>query len=118
MGSDIFCTNHGVLSALFPIGFFLMITWTPGSPYFLLGGREAEPSLMKLRGKTDRQQVNEGKVAVRNVVDEYLHMGDISCTRLFTQRGNRRALILTVTLNLFSSSAVSRQLFLTKHRRY
>jgi SP family facilitated glucose transporter-like MFS transporter 8 len=50
----------GVLSAVFPVAFLGLMVFMPESPYFLLmqGRRdEAEAALMRLRGRTNRQDI-------------------------------------------------------------
>lgn len=101
MGPYVSYTTLGISSAVFPIAFLVLMVWMPESPYFLLlkgRGSDAERSLMRLRGKTDRQHLQEELTEIRKVVDESLKMGTASVRDLFKKRGNRRALILTLSL--------------------
>jgi SP family facilitated glucose transporter-like MFS transporter 8 len=103
MGPYVSYTVLGISSAVFPIAFFIFMLWMPESPYFLLlkeRDKEAERSLMRLRGKTDRQHVEEELISMRNVVNESLKVGKAPMRELFAKRGNRRALVLTLSLVL------------------
>jgi SP family facilitated glucose transporter-like MFS transporter 8 len=103
MGPYVSYRTLAISSAAFPVVFLLGMIWMPESPYFLLlKGREsdAEISLLALRGKTDRQHVQEELTVMRNVVDESLKMGTVPIRDLFMKRENRRALILIVSLVL------------------
>jgi hypothetical protein len=67
LGPYVSYTTLGVLSAVFPAIFLVLMLFMPETPYFLLmqGRRdEAEASLMRLRGQTNRQDVQ-----VRSSVD-------------------------------------------------
>lgn len=101
MGPYVSYTTLAISSAAFPFAFLLVMVWMPESPYFLLlkgRGNDAERSLMLLRGKTDRQHVQEELTAMRKIVDESLKMGTAPVRDLFTKRGNRRPLFLILSL--------------------
>ncbi|PNF13665.1 hypothetical protein B7P43_G16775 [Cryptotermes secundus] len=101
MGPYVSYTTLGISSAVFPVAFLLVMVWMPESPYFLLlkgRGSDAERSLMRLRGKTDRQHVQEELTEIRKIVDESLKMGTAPVRDLFMKRGNRRPLILILSL--------------------
>jgi SP family facilitated glucose transporter-like MFS transporter 8 len=103
MGPYVSYRTLGISSAAFPVAFLLAMVWMPESPYFLLlKGRatEAENCLMILRGKTDRQQVQEELTAMSKVIDESLKMETAPVRDLLTKRGNRRALLLILSLVL------------------
>jgi SP family facilitated glucose transporter-like MFS transporter 8 len=101
LGPYLSITTVAVSSAAFPVVFFLFMVWMPESPYFLLlkgRGTEAELSLMGLRGKTERNYVQDELTAMKKVVEESLTMGNAPFRDLFTERANRRALILILSL--------------------
>jgi SP family facilitated glucose transporter-like MFS transporter 8 len=60
VGPYVSYTTLGVLSAMFPVVFLGLMLYMPETPYFLLmhGRRdEAEVVLMRLRGRTNRQDI-------------------------------------------------------------
>jgi SP family facilitated glucose transporter-like MFS transporter 8 len=60
VGPYVSYTTLGVLSAIFPVMFLGLMIFMPETPYFLLmhGRRdEAEVVLMRLRGRTNRQDI-------------------------------------------------------------
>lgn len=60
VGPYVSYTTLGVLSAIFPVAFLGMMLFMPETPHFLLmqGRRdEAEVTLMRLRGRSNRQDI-------------------------------------------------------------
>lgn len=101
MGPYVSYNVLGITSVIFPIAFLLMMCRMPETPYFLLlKGKcaEAEKSLMKLRGKTDKFYVQEELTLVKNVVEESVHLKRAPVHDLFYKRSNRRAFILILGL--------------------
>lgn len=67
VGPNVSYTTLGVLSAIFPVLYVVLMFVMPETPYFLLmqGRRdEAETTLMRLRGQDNRQDIQ-----VRSLVD-------------------------------------------------
>ena len=67
VGPYVSYTTLGVLSAIFPVLYVVLMLVMPESPYFLLmqdRRDEAETTLMRLRGEDNRQDIQ-----VRNLVD-------------------------------------------------
>lgn len=93
----------GISSAPFPLALVLTMVWMPRSPYFLLLNgldTETERSLMRLRGKTEREHVQEELAAVKKVVQESLQARNAPIRDLFAKQANRRALVSTPSLVL------------------
>ncbi|KDR19246.1 Sugar transporter ERD6-like 6 [Zootermopsis nevadensis] len=102
LGPYVSYTTLGVLSSVFPVVFLVLMFFMPESPYFLLmqdRRDEAEIALMRLRGQTDRQHIQEELARIQNVLAE--QMKEESRPRdLIATRGTRRALVIMIGLIL------------------
>jgi hypothetical protein len=77
LGPYVSYTTLGVLSAIFPVLYVVLMLAMPETPYFLLmqGRRdEAETTLMKLRGQDNRQDI-QVRLADSGGCSEGFHLG-------------------------------------------
>jgi hypothetical protein len=79
LGPYVSYTTLGVLSAIFPVIYLVLMLFMPETPYFLLmqGRREeAEASLMRLRGETNRQNIQVRSTVDTSDTEVSLHLGN------------------------------------------
>ncbi|KAJ9586110.1 hypothetical protein L9F63_020247, partial [Diploptera punctata] len=94
-------TLVGVISIVFPIISLIILMFIPESPYFLIyTGREteAEKSLMKLRGKSKREDILEELTSIKKVAEESKNIKTAPIKDIFLIRSNRRGLIIVLVL--------------------
>lgn len=100
VGPYVSYTTYGVLSAMFPAIFLGLMLYMPETPYFFLmqdQRDEAELALMRLRGRSDRQDVQEELAGIQTALLQ--QMKDKGRPRdLIATRGTRRGLVVMIGL--------------------
>ncbi|XP_067011401.1 facilitated trehalose transporter Tret1-like [Anabrus simplex] len=103
VGPYVSTTTLAIICAVFPVIFVLTFIWMPESPYFyLLRNRkeDAEKSLMMLRSASNPESVQEELNAMEDFVQES-SKEKRNVIKLFTDRVNRRGLVVVVGLAVF-----------------
>ena len=79
LGPYVSYTTLGVASAIFPVLYVVLMLLMPETPYFLLMQNrrdEAEATLMKLRGRTNRQEIQVRSLADTSGSKESFHLNN------------------------------------------